>query len=183
MTLPIVIVSVLALISIVLALIIVTRPDTYRVERSCPVHATADVVFRIINDLKQWRRWSPYDHRDPDMKVTWSGADLGPGAIYEWSGNKQVGEGRLTIVDSKPHEYVAMKLEFSRPFQCENDVRFTIVPMNEGTRVSWIMDGKNNLFSKAFGLIMSMDKMVGNDFEVGLSNLNSIAQADAESLK
>ncbi|WP_010582867.1 SRPBCC family protein [Schlesneria paludicola] len=183
MTLPLVIVSVLSLMAVVLAVIIATRPDTYRVERTEQVHAPCDVVFRIINDLKQWRRWSPYDKRDPEMKVKWSGADQGPGAIYDWNGNKDVGEGRLTIVDSKPNEYVAMKLEISRPFKCENDVKFALVPNSDGTRVSWILDGKNNLISKAFSLIVSMDKMVGKDFEEGLSKLNSIAQSDVEGLK
>ena len=88
----------------------------------------------------------------------------------------------MTIVDSKAGEYVAMKLEFSRPFQCENDVTFALVPNDEGTRVSWVMDAKNNLFSKIFSLVISMDKMIGKDFEEGLSKLNSIAQSDAEGL-
>ena len=113
------------------------------------------------------------------MKKTYEGPSEGPGAVYAWNGNGEVGEGRLTIVQSKPGELVSMKLEFSRPFKCCNEVNFKLDPSDSGTRVSWIMDGKNNVMSKAMSLFMNMDKMVGKDFEQGLVNLNSVAQAES----
>ena len=106
------------------------------------------------------------------MKKTFEGPSSGPGAIYAWNGNNEVGEGRMTIVESKPGELVTMKLEFSRPFKCTNEVNFKLEPSGGGTRVSWIMDGKNNFMTKAMSLFMNMDKMVGKDFEQGLANLN-----------
>ena len=117
------------------------------------------------------------------MKKTFEGPSAGPGAIYTWNGNNQVGEGRLTIVDSKPGELVSMKLEFSRPFKATNEVNFKLVPSEGGTRVSWIMDGKNNFMSKAMSVFMDMDKMVGKDFEQGLANLNTVAQADTRTAR
>src|SRR5207244_2265758 len=137
---------------------IATRPEDFRIERSAEIHAPRDVVFSIINDLRRWGQWSPYDKRDPNMKKTFEGPSSGPGAIYIWNGNNEVGEGRLTIVDSKPGELVTMKLEFSRPFKCTNEVNFKLAPSEGGTRVSWIMDGKNNFVTKAMGLFMHMDK-------------------------
>ena len=112
------------------------------------------------------------------MKKTFAGSNDGPGAIYTWNGNSQVGEGRLTIMESKPGELVSMKLEFSRPFKATNQVNFKLAPSEGGTRVSWIMDGTNNFMSKAMSLIMNMDKMVGKDFEQGLANLDTVAQAE-----
>ncbi len=156
---------------------IAMRPASFRIQRSAHVSAPPNVVFSIINDLHHWGRWSPYDKRDPNMKKNFAGPTEGPGAIYTWNGNSQVGEGRLTIQESKPGELVRMKLEFSRPFNATNEVNFVLVPVEGGTRVSWIMDGKNNFMTKAMSLFMDMDKMVGTDFEQGLANLNTVVQA------
>jgi hypothetical protein len=174
----------LAVLVLILALVVLiaTRPPAFHVERSAEINAPADVVFAIINDLHQWERWSPWDKRDPEMKRTYEGSPSGPGAIYAWNGNKNVGEGRMTIMDSKPGEFVSIKLEFIRPFAGTNQVRFQLAPSGTGTRVSWLMDGQLNFITKAFSLFMSMDKMCGKDFEDGLANLNAAAQADTQRL-
>ena len=164
---------------LLLVVFIATRPTEFRIERSHNVGAPAGVIHGIVNDLSQWQRWSPYDKRDPNMKKTLEGPPSGPGASYAWNGNNQVGEGRMTITESKPGELVAMRLQFSRPFKCDNKVMFTMAPAEAGTRVSWIMEGKNTFMAKAIGLLMNMDKMVGKDFEEGLKNLDGVAQADA----
>ena len=157
---------------------VATRPDSFRVQRSAVVEAPPEEVFEIINDLTQWGRWSPYDGRDPQMQKEYFGPKSGVGAQYAWNGNNQVGAGKMTIIESKPGELVGMKLEFSRPFKCCNDVNFTLEPVSRGTKVSWIMDGKNTFFSKAMSLVMSMDKMCGPDFEKGLASLNEVAKAE-----
>lgn len=169
----------IGLLVLVVALVgyVATRPESFRVKRTAVVAAPAPKVFEIINDLTQWSRWSPYDHRDTEMKKTYSGPQSGVGAAYAWNGNSQVGEGKMTIVESQPAKLVRMKLEFSRPFKCCNDVNFVLEPVAGGTEVSWIMDGKNTLFSKAMSLVISMDNMVGKDFEQGLSNLNRVVSA------
>jgi Polyketide cyclase / dehydrase and lipid transport len=156
---------------------IATRPSEVCIQRSAQMNAPADVIYSIINDLHQWGRWSPYDKRDPDMKKTFTGPPTGPGASYAWSGNNKVGEGRLTIVESKPGQLVSMNLEFTRPFKCTNRVNFTMAPSGNGTLVSWIMEGRHNFMAKAFSLFINMDKMVGADFETGLANLKSLLEA------
>jgi len=162
-----------------LAAFIYTRPDDFRYERSAQIDAPPPVVFAILNDLHQGARWSPYEQRDPNMKKTFEGPTIGPGSVYMWDGNNDVGSGKMTIVDSRPNEYVASKLEFTRPFVCNNDVRFTLDPSGEGTRVAWIMEGKNNFVGKAMCLFMNMESMLAKDFDQGLADLNQVAQADA----
>jgi hypothetical protein len=152
------------------------RPTDFRIQRSGQVSAPRDVVFGIINDVHQWTLWSPYDKRDPNMKKTYEGPAAGPGASYAWNGNNDVGEGCMTIIQSKLGELITMKLEFTRPFKATNEVNFKLEPSDGGTRVSWIMDGKHNFMMKAMSLFMNMDKMVGKDFEEGLANLNTLAQ-------
>jgi hypothetical protein len=172
-------IAVLVLIIAAIA-VIVTRPTNYRIQRHAQINAPAGVVFSIINDLRRWGEWSPYHKRDPNMKKTLEGPSAGPGAIYTWNGNNEVGEGRLTIVESKPGELVSMRLEFSRPFNATNQVKFRLEPSEAGTRVSWIMDAQNNFMTKAMSLFMDMDKMVGTDFEQGLANLNIVATAETQ---
>lgn len=160
-------------------LFVATRPAAFRIERSRQIQAPSPVVYSIINDLHQWGRWSPYEKLDPNMQRTFSGTEKGPGSSYAWNGNNRAGEGRLTIVESNPDEAVKLDLEFTRPFRCQNKVTFALKPQSNQTTVSWIMEGSNNFVGKIFHMVMDMDKMCGKDFEAGLANLDTIAQADA----
>lgn len=155
-----------------------TRPDSFRIERSARIAAPAANVFPLINDFHQWAQWSPWENLDPNMKKTYSGSPMGPGSVYEWTGNNKVGEGRMTILDSKPGEIVSLKLEFFKPFKATNQGTFTLTPADSGTNVNWSMEGKNLFVGKVFSLFMDMDKMVGKDFEKGLANLNAVALAE-----
>ena len=155
-----------------------TRPDRFRIERSAEINAPASVVFAKINDFRQWSQWSPYEKLDPGMKKTYTGAAAGPGAVYAWSGNGKAGEGRMTVLESKPGEFVTLKLEFFKPFAATNQAVFRLVPSEGGTRVTWSMEGENSLMGKTISLFMNMDELVGKDFEQGLANLNGVAQAE-----
>lgn len=159
-----------------------TRPSEFRIERSATVSAPPDTVFAVINDLHQWSLWSPFEKYDPNTKKTYEGPRSGPGASYAWNGNDKAGEGRMTILESKPCERVTIKLEFTRPFTATNQVNFVLAPADGGTRVSWIMDGKNNFMMKVMCIFMNMDKMVGKDFEEGLANLGRLSQSEARTL-
>jgi len=162
---------------VALILFISTRPAVFRVERSAQISAPGDVVFSIINDLHQWHRWSPWEKLDPNMQKTFEGPTTGPGSSHAWKGNKKVGSGRNTILDSKSPEFISMKLEMFAPFACTNQVTFRLAPVDGGTKVTWIMEGRNNFMAKGFSCIMNMDKMIGKDFEEGLANLNTVTQS------
>jgi hypothetical protein len=157
--------------------LVATRPAKFRVVREIFIKAAPPVVFANVNNLRRWDDWSPWAKLDPNAKLTYSGPVEGKGASYTWTGNNKVGEGTLTITDSRPNTDLEMKLEFIRPFKCQNEVDFSFKPENGGTRVIWGMDGKNNFMSKAMCLFMNMDKMVGKDFERGLSSLQSLSES------
>jgi len=165
----------------VLAIVIATRPSDFRVSRSATYAAPVSVVFAQVNDLHQWEKWSPWAKLDPAMKVSYEGAETGVGSSYKWSGNNEVGEGRSTIVESRPNELVRFKLEFVRPFAGTNDVDFTFKPEGDNTTVTWAMAGKNNFMSKAVGLVMDCEKMCGDMFDQGLANLRTIVEATPKS--
>jgi hypothetical protein len=156
------------------------------VERSMPLPAAPQVVHTLLNDFRAWPSWSPWEKLDPEMKREVSGAPHGVGAKYAWQGNDQVGSGNMEIIESKP-EQIKIRLEFKEPFAATNLTTFTLAPAPvpagaTGTRVTWAMDGENNFVSKAMGLFMDMDAMIGKDFEAGLANLGALA-AGAEELK
>ena len=161
----------------VLALLIARQPERFSVERSISVAAPLDQLFAQVNDLHNWEHWSPWAKRDPNMTKVYEGPAAGVGAIYRWSGNKEVGEGSNSIIESRPGELIRMQLEFLRPFQASNEVLFRFEPEGTGTRVSWHMSGRNNFISKAVHLVMDMDKLCGGDFELGLAQLKAITEA------
>lgn len=162
---------------VALVMFIATRPAKFHIERTAMVNAPAAAVFSLINNFREWSKWSPYEKLDPNLQRTFNGPTSGPGASYAWNGNGQAGAGRMTIIESKPGELVSIKLEFSKPFVAVCQSNFIMVPAAGTTRVTWAMDGTNNFMAKAFSVCMNMDKMVGKDFEAGLANLNTAAQA------
>jgi hypothetical protein len=165
------------LVAVVAAVVAVvaTRPSTFHIERSTEAAAPAEVVYAQIIDFHQWAGWSPWEKLDPTMKKTHSGAPMGQGAIYEWTGNDKVGQGRMTITDVKPNEHVGIKLEFLKPWQATNEASFDLKASGDKTKVTWAMDGHHDFMGKAFSLVMDMDKMVGGDFERGLKQLADVS--------
>ena len=172
---------VLYVIGAVVALILgfaATRPNSFRIERSSSVKAAPDRITANINDFHRWSEWSPWEHLDPAMKRTYAGSVNGKGAVYEWTGNKKVGAGRMEILDVAP-EKITIKLDFYRPFKAENITEFILTPADGDTRVTWALQGPSPFISKVFGLFMNMDKMVGADFERGLSGLKQVSETRA----
>jgi uncharacterized protein YndB with AHSA1/START domain len=169
----------LGIIVLLLVVVIATRPTEYRVMRSATFAAPPAAVFPLINDFHKWDDWSPWAKIDPAMKKTIEGPSSGAGSIYTWSGNNDVGEGRMTILDSQPNDRVRIKLEFIRPFASTAITELTLKPEGSGTTVNWDMAGENNFVSKAFGLFVNMDKMIGADFEKGLAQMKPLAERQA----
>jgi len=169
---------VIAIVVLVAAVLIVaaTRPDTFRVERSASIKAPPEKIFALINDFNRWGAWSPWEKKDPAMKRTFGATTSGKGASYAWDGNKDVGQGSMEIAQSVPPSKIELNLDFVRPFKAHNLVVFTLEPKGEATNVTWAMQGDLPYFAKIIHLFVNMDKMVGNDFEAGLSNLKSIAE-------
>jgi len=168
----------LAVLLAILLVVVATRPSTYRVERSATAAAPADVVYAQIADFHRWAAWSPWEKLDPGMKKTFEGPAMGQGAGYHWSGNDKVGEGSMTVTSARPGEQVVIRLEFLKPWASTNTTTFQLAPEGGGTRVAWIMEGHNDFMGKAVTLFMDMDKMIGADFERGLAQLKSVAEAE-----
>jgi uncharacterized protein YndB with AHSA1/START domain len=154
----------------------VSQPSTYTVERSTVVRAPAERVYEEVVDFHRWPAWSPWEELDPRMRRNYKGPAQGPGSVYEWSGNRKAGAGRMEVVEVVPGSRVAVDLRFLKPFKSRSTTTFAFVPEGEQTRVTWTMTGDRTLGLKVMGIFTSMDKLVGGDFERGLSRLKSVAE-------
>ena len=171
-----VVLAVLVVGIIGVAILAAMKPDTFRVQRTVTIKAPPDKIFPLINEFRNWTEWSPYEKKDPAMKRTMGNATSGKGATYAWDGDKNVGEGRMEIIDASPPSKVVIKLDFLRPFEAHNTAEFTLAPKGETTDVTWAIYGPNLFVGKVMGLFINMDNMIGKDFETGLANLKSLAE-------
>jgi len=170
----------LVVLVVVFAVIVTLQPSEFRVARNATISAPPPAVFAQVNDFHKWEAWNPWAKIDLAMKQTYEGAPAGAGAIYTWAGNREVGEGRMTITESRPSDLIRIKLEFMKPFRATNTAEFTFKPEGNQTAVTWSMTGKNNFIAKAVHLFMNMDKMVGGQFEKGLAQMKSVVEAAAK---
>jgi len=175
--------KIIAIIAIVLVALVAgvlayaaTKPDTLRVQRVTSIKAAPEKIFALINDFRSWGIWSPYEKKDPAMQRTLSGAAEGRGAIYAWSGNGTVGQGRMEILESSPPSRIAIKLDFIKPFEGHNLAEFTFEPEGDATRVTWTMTGPTPFIGKVMSVFLDMDAMIGKDFEAGLANLKAATE-------
>jgi uncharacterized protein YndB with AHSA1/START domain len=175
--------EIVAIIAVVLALAIAivlilaaTKPDSFSVQRATSIKAPPEKVFPWINDFHQWKSWSPYENKDPAMKRSYSGAADGKGAVYGWEGNKNVGSGRMEILDSSTPSKIVIKLDFFTPFEGHNTAEFTMLPQGDATTVTWLMHGPAPFMNRMMQVFMNLDHMIGKDFEAGLANLKNISE-------
>lgn len=168
--------AVLAAIVVGALAIAATKPDQFRIERALAVKAAPEKLYPLIANLHAHLRWSPFE-KDPAMKRSFSGAESGKGATYEWDGNNKVGAGRIVITDTTPPSRVTMSLEMYRPFKANNLVDFTIEPNGDTTKVAWSMQGRQPFMAKLVSVFINCDKMVGKEFEAGLASLKTLAES------
>src|SRR6266446_5961535 len=147
--------EIIAIVAIVIAIAIAiililaaTKPDTFRVQRATTVKAPPERIFSLINDFHQWGSWSPFENKDPAMKRSYSGAVDGKGAVYGWEGNKNVGSGRMEILDTSKPSKIVIKLDFFTPFEGHNTAEFTMLPQGDATSLTWLMHGSAPFMSK-----------------------------------
>jgi uncharacterized protein YndB with AHSA1/START domain len=147
----------------------------FEVKREATIPAPRERVFELLSDFHRWPEWSPWEELDPDMRRTHSGAQSGVGAVYEWDGNRKAGQGRMEITGAQAPSRVEIALQFIKPWKSTNRTTFELDEQEGGTHVNWRMVGPKTLMTRVMGVFMSMDKMVGRDFEKGLARLRDAA--------
>ena len=170
--------GILALFVVAFAIILglaAMKPANYEVERSMQIAATPEKIAPLLDNFHNWNEWSPWAKMDPNMKTSYGGPQSGPGATYDWRGNKKVGEGHMEIVSVEPSK-TTVDLNFVKPFKSHNTTEFVLIPGGGGTLVTWRMMGRTSFMTKVMLVFTSMDKMVGPDFDRGLASLKTAAE-------
>jgi hypothetical protein len=150
--------------------------DTYTVVRSTTMEAPPERIYAQIADFRNWRNWSPWEDLDPQLRRTYSGARTGTGAVYNWTGNRKAGQGRMQITEAVEPSDVHIDLHFEKPWKSNNNTVFTLEPAGSVVRVTWSMTGRRTLLTKVMGVFKSMEDFLGPDFERGLATLKSVAE-------
>lgn len=167
----------IAAIIAVFAVYVALQPADFRFERSVTVAAPAPVVFDNVNNLKKWDHWSPWAKLDPDAKVQFAGPEAGEGAAFMWSGNDKIGEGKMTVVESKPAEKVGIRLDFVKPFEATGKSEFYFKPSGNQTQVTWAFSGENNFITRAICIIVNMQGQMESTMDKGLASMKQVAEA------
>jgi len=153
-----------------------TRPARFRVQRTAVIKAPAPKIFALINDLRSFNNWSPYEKKDPGIRGNYSGPASGVGAAYAWDSRK-VGRGRMEITAAEAPRSLTMELDLLKPFKAHNTAEFTLQPQgDELTIVTWAMHGPSPYLSRLNGVVFSLDTLIGRDFEAGLANLKALTE-------
>jgi hypothetical protein len=171
-----IIAGIVVIVGAVIALCAFMKPDEFRVSRSVSIAASADQVFEEVNDLHKWQMWSPWAEMDPDAIFTFEGPVSGEGAAIRWEG-KKTGKGIMTIVESRTPDFIRFRLDFLKPMKATNTAEFMFTQTDGQTIVKWDMYGKNSFIGKVMMLFMNCEKMVGEQFERGLTKLKAIAES------
>jgi hypothetical protein len=167
----------LAVLIIVFLVVVWFQPDSFHVERSATMAAPASAVFEQVNDFHRWEKWNPWQKLDPQAKYTYEGPPAGVGSILRWAGNSEVGEGDMTIQESRPNELIRIKFHMVKPLEDTAITEFNFKPDGDKTAVTWSMSGKRNFLGKAMCLFMNIDKMIGEKYEEGLATIKGIVEA------
>jgi len=176
-----VLIAIAAIVAVVVlgfVVVVAMQPTDFRYARTATMSAPADEVFAQVNDFHKWNDWSPWAKLDPAAKNSFEGPSEGEGAIFRWSGNDEVGEGKMTIIESRPGELVKIKLDFVKPFEGTATAEYTFQPQGDQTAVTWAMYGKNDFVGKAVSLFMDCEKMVGDQFDQGLANMKAVVEKE-----
>ncbi|GLQ87782.1 SRPBCC family protein [Dyella flagellata] len=175
--------SIIAIVGLVLIAAVVcllvyaaTRPNEFRIARSVAIDAPAEAIYPLINDLRRFNEWNPFAKGDPSLKVTYGASTEGKTGSYDWDSTGRGGKGRMQITDTLPARRVTMSLQFEKPMKATNTVHFTLQPQGAATEVSWEMTGVSTYMQKLFGVCFNMDKMVGGEFDKGLTSLKAQAE-------
>lgn len=168
-----IVIGVVVVVGVFLVFVALRSPD-FRYERSATIAASPQALFEQVNDHRKFAVWNPFLKQDPNVKNTYSGPESGVGAVCSWDGNKQIGAGSATIIESKPGELVRERMEWRRPMEATSTVEFTFKAVGDKTVVTWAMYGKNSYVCKLISVFMNIDKMIGPQFEEGLAELGKV---------
>lgn len=149
-------------------------PSRFEVRRTVEIAAAPEKVYDLVVETRQWKRWTVWNQRDPQMRIVYSGPPFGMGARWAWESESE-GNGVMEFTRVEPNRRVEYRLSFPR-FNMTSTGALVLEPVGRGTRVTWTNEGDTGANPLKHYLAAAMDRMVGPDFEAGLANLKALAE-------
>lgn len=149
----------------------------FEVVRQTVVAAEPARIHGLIADFREWKRWSPWEDLDPQLRRMYSGPNTGSGARYAWEGNRKAGAGTMEITTSSERE-IRVRISFEKPWRATNTAVFSLLPAPEGTKVVWLTTGTRTWPMRLLGRFFSIDRLLGRDFEKGLARMRAAAEGE-----
>ena len=149
-------------------------PRQVHVERTATVDAPASAVYAVVNNLETWKDWTAWGpDRDPTIEYQYSEPKSGKDAWFSWK-SQEMGAGKLTITKSDPASGIDYEMRFD-DYGTTSSGGVKLVAKGDKTEVTWSFDGDmgNSPPMRYMGLMM--DRMLGPDFEKGLTGLEKQA--------
>ncbi|MFM6929731.1 MAG: SRPBCC family protein [Bdellovibrio sp.] len=170
---------VLVVLGLIIAFVIfvASRDGKFRYERSGVINAPADKIFPFLVSFKLGSEWSPFEKVDPKMKKAYSGTDGAVGSTMEFEGNRDAGSGKLELLAMVPNQSVDIRLTMIKPIHGDNLVQYKLTPEGDGTLFTWTMSGNGGFMGKLMVVLIDCDKMIGDQFVAGITNLKTIVEA------
>lgn len=174
-TLKRILLGIVALIALFLIIALFVKKD-FAVERSITINKPNQEVFDYVKMLKNQKNWSTYSQADPEMKEFFKGTDGTVGAVYGWE-SKMMGNGEQVITKVAEGERVDIDLIFKGMMGATSPAYIaTKVLSDSTTQVTWAMSGKMNYPMNFMGLFMSMDDMIGTEYQKSLEQLKGVLE-------
>ncbi len=147
--------------------------NEFEVSREISIKASPAEIHLYVDDLNQWGKWSPWQQIDQSVVTTIGKITSGVGASQTWTDNG--GGGSLTFTESSYETGIVYDLTFT------GDSSVFVSAMNykvegENTIVRWTMRGKMEPIIIGNYFAQIMDALVGDNFELGLSNLKRVVE-------
>lgn len=152
-------------------------PKEVHMEQSVSIKASKDIIWQNVSMFSNFKKWSPWNQYDPNMKVNITGNDGAVGAKYTWEGNNDVGSGTMTYTAVNPQNDVKIDLHFLKPFESKAKVVLRLNDEPSSTKVTWAFDTEFPYPFNALIPFMGMEKSLANDFSRGLGNLKQLSES------
>lgn len=168
---------VLAVVVLALCIYAALQPAVFTIARSISIQATPEEIFPHINNSKKANDWMPWKDIDKEVMMVEMGPEEGIGSGSKWDSKGQMGTGQAVVVESIPNQKVVTQLTYTKPMAM-TQLATVSLSGNEGggTTVRWEVTGENSFMARLMCIFMNMDKVVGEQFEKGLTNLKNIVE-------
>jgi effector-binding domain-containing protein len=171
----IVLIALISIVGIYLVLCIF-GPKTFETSRSRMIGANSETIFKLVSNFNEGTKWSPWQKKDPNMKLIIDGEPATVGHKMSWQSETQ-GSGQQAIMEIVPNVSVKTSLQING-WDGMSTAMFNLEPKGDSTMLTWSMDGGNLPFMfRGVMLLMGANNSLNTDYEAGLASIKSIAES------